>query len=284
MNRRDFLQSTSLALARLTLAKTGLSFAENPPSDGWRTFEVTTRAEVLKPAGTTTVWLPTALIQNTPFQRTTSNRFSADGGKAKMVESKQQNLGIVVATFPSGVRPVLILTSQVALKNYTIDLSNPGPARPLQPAELNYYLQPHKNIPTDGIVKAKATEITKGANTDIEKARAIYEWIVDNTFRDPKVRGCGRGDISVLLNTGYLGGKCADFTRVKSSSTRRIWDSCGEVRTGLQESGCVLRENHEGPALPGRSVLSAIRLGTRRSRRRAESSSGRATREPCVER
>jgi len=211
MNRRDFLQSTSLALARLTLAKTGLSFAENPPSDGWRTFEVTTRAEVLKPAGTTTVWLPTALIQNTPFQRTTSNRFSADGGKAKMVESKQQNLGIVVATFPSGVRPVLILTSQVALKNYTIDLSNPGPTRPLQPAELNYYLQPHKNIPTDGIVKAKATEITKGANTDIEKARAIYEWIVDNTFRDPKVRGCGRGDISVLLNTGYLGGKCADL-------------------------------------------------------------------------
>ena len=45
----------------------------------------------------------------------------------------------------------------------------------------------------------------------MEKAQAIYEWIVDNTFRDPKVRGCGRGDIRVMLETGYLGGKCADL-------------------------------------------------------------------------
>ena len=212
MNRRDFLRSTSLGFAGLTLSRAEVSFAQHPPADDWRTFEVTTRAEVLKPAGETKVWLPAALIQNAPFQKTVSNRFSADGGKARMVESKQPGLGIVVATFPSDVKPVLTLTSQVALKNYSVDLSKPGPARPLAPAELKYYLQPHKYIPTDGIVKTTATEITKGANTDVEKARAIYEWIVDNTFRDPKVRGCGRGDISVLLNTGYLGGKCADLS------------------------------------------------------------------------
>jgi transglutaminase-like putative cysteine protease len=212
MNRRDFLRSTSLTFAGLALAKAELSFAQqHPASDGWRTFEVTTRAEVLKPAGTTTVWLPAALIQNTPFQKTTSNRFSTDGGKARMVESKQPDLGIVVATFPSDVKPVLTLSSQVVLKNYSVDLSKPGPARPLPPAELKYYLQPHKNIPTDGIVKTTATEITKGAAKDVEKARAIYEWIVDNTFRDPKVRGCGRGDIHSMLETGYMGGKCADL-------------------------------------------------------------------------
>lgn len=26
----------------------------------------------------------------------------------------------------------------------------------------------------------------------------IYEWVVDNTLRDPKVRGCGRGDIRFI--------------------------------------------------------------------------------------
>ena len=211
MNRRHFLRSTSFGFAGLALSRAELSFAQQPPADGWRTFEVTTRAEVLKPAGETKVWLPAALIQNTPFQKTIFNRFSADGGKARMVESKQPDLGIVVATFPSDVKPVLTLTSRVALKNYSVDLSKPGPARPLPPAELKYYLEPHKNIPTDGIVKTTATRITKGANTDVDKARAIYEWTVDNTFRDPKVRGCGRGDISVLLDTGYLGGKCADL-------------------------------------------------------------------------
>ena len=47
--------------------------------------------------------------------------------------------------------------------------------------------------------------------TDFEKARAIYDWIVDNTFRDPKVRGCGVGDIRFMLESGNLGGKCADL-------------------------------------------------------------------------
>jgi len=61
------------------------------------------------------------------------------------------------------------------------------------------------------IVKATASEITKGAKTDVEKARAIYEWIVDNTFRNPKTRGCGVGDIRFMLESKDLGGKCADL-------------------------------------------------------------------------
>jgi transglutaminase-like putative cysteine protease len=60
-------------------------------------------------------------------------------------------------------------------------------------------------------VKATANQITSGAKTDVEKARAIYEWIVENTFRDPKIRGCGRGDIRFMLESRDLGGKCADL-------------------------------------------------------------------------
>src|SRR5205814_8309886 len=53
--------------------------------------------------------------------------------------------------------------------------------------------------------------IVKGETTEVGKARAIYEWIVDNTFRDPKVKGCGLGDIRTMLETRYFGGKCADL-------------------------------------------------------------------------
>ena len=211
MNRRDFLWSTGVAVAGLSLSKAQAVFADNTTADGWRTFEVTTRAEVLKPAGTTKIWLPAALIATTPFQKTTSNKFTADGGEARMIESQAAGLGIVAATFPPDVKPVLTLVSQVSLKNYSVDLSKPGPVRPLPSAQMGYFLQPHKNMPTDGIVKAKSAEITQSSKTDVEKARAIYEWIVDNTFRDPKVKGCGRGDIRVMLETGYLGGKCADL-------------------------------------------------------------------------
>ena len=77
--------------------------------------------------------------------------------------------------------------------------------------ELAHFLQPTKLAPTDGIVKSTATRITGGARTDVEKARAIYEWIVENTFRDPKARGCGVGDVKSMLESGSLGGKCADL-------------------------------------------------------------------------
>src|SRR5262249_51256079 len=73
------------------------------------------------------------------------------------------------------------------------------------------YLRATRMIPIDGIVRKTADAITKGAATDLDRARAIYEWIVDNTFRDPKVRGCGIGDIRFMLESGNLGGKCADL-------------------------------------------------------------------------
>jgi transglutaminase-like putative cysteine protease len=78
-------------------------------------------------------------------------------------------------------------------------------------AKLQYFLRPTKLLPTNGIVKATSDEITKAARTDVEKAKAIYEWVVENTFRDPKTRGCGVGDIRFMLETKDLGGKCADL-------------------------------------------------------------------------
>ena len=60
-------------------------------------------------------------------------------------------------------------------------------------------------------MKATATAIPKSPKTDLDKARAIYEWIVENTFRNPKTRGCGLGDIRFMLETKDLGGKCADL-------------------------------------------------------------------------
>ena len=35
--------------------------------------------------------------------------------------------------------------------------------------------------------------------------------MIDQCPRDPKVRGCGVGDIRPMLETGDLGGKCADI-------------------------------------------------------------------------
>jgi transglutaminase-like putative cysteine protease len=211
MNRRDFLRSASIVSASVVFPKTGKLFAKRADTATWRTFEITTRAEILKPSGPTRIWLPAALINTTPFQKTLANNFTADGGTTKLVEGGPDSLGVVVAEFPGGVRPVLTLTSRAATKDYAVDFSAPGNIAKADRAELAHFLRPTKLLPTDGIVKVKATEITSGAKTDVDKARAIYEWIVVNTFRNPKTRGCGNGDIRFMLESGDLGGKCADL-------------------------------------------------------------------------
>ena len=66
-------------------------------------------------------------------------------------------------------------------------------------------------MPTDGIVLATAEKITANASTDEQKVRALFDWVVVNTYREPKVRGCGVGDIKAMLETKNFGGKCADL-------------------------------------------------------------------------
>jgi len=204
------MRSTGAVCAGLAFTKSTPLWADTS-ANGWRTFEVLTRVEVLKPGGTTHIWLPAALIRDTPYQKTHSNHFAAEGGTANLTTDKQSILGIVSATYPANKKPVLTLTSRVSLRNYSVDLSAPTKAQRASNAELEYFLRPTKYVPTDGIVKETAEKATKGATADIDKARAIYEWVVENTFRDPKVRGCGRGDIRFMLESGDMGGKCADL-------------------------------------------------------------------------
>jgi transglutaminase-like putative cysteine protease len=211
MNRRDFLLSASAVSAGLAVSRAGRLFAADTPLDTWRTFDVTTHVEVLKSSGTTRIWVPTALHAQTPFQKTLANTFSAKGGTAKVLESISDGLGIISAEFPAGVKPILTVTSRIATRNVAVDLSEPGNAPKESSAALAPFLKPTKFLPTDGIVQSTTAEITRGAKTDIEKARVIYEWIVDNTFRNPKTRGCGVGDIRFMLESRDLGGKCADL-------------------------------------------------------------------------
>ena len=240
MKRRDFLRSAGVVSAAMAFPKTGRLFAQGTTPETWRTFDVTTSVQVLKPSGTTRIWIPAALVSPTPFQKTLSNTFKAEGGSAKLIESKRDSLGIIAAEFPAGVMPVLTLTSRITTKNFAVDLSAPGKAPEADAAELKYFLRATKLMPTDGIVKTTATEITKDSKTDVEKARAIYEWIVENTFRNPKTRGCGLGDIRFMLETQDLGGKCADLNALYVGLARAAGLPARDVygiRTAKSEMG-----------------------------------------------
>jgi transglutaminase-like putative cysteine protease len=212
MDRRNFLRLSGLASASImypTLAPPAFAQA---PGDKWRTFEVTTQVEVLKPAGVTRVWIPTPLTQDTSFHKTLGNEFKAEGGSSGIVAEGKYGAGMVWAEWPEGVKPVLTHTSRFSTRDFAVDLSKPGNAAAEDKSVLTKYTQATDLLPTDGIVKKTADEIVKGRKGNVEQARAIYEWIVDNTYRDPKTRGCGTGDIKFMLENNVLGGKCADLS------------------------------------------------------------------------
>ncbi len=80
------------------------------------------------------------------------------------------------------------------------------------PDDYTEYLAPTSIGPTDGAVKEMADKITAGKSTVLERAKAIYDWTVENMYRDPETRGCGKGDVCYLLIKP--GGKCTDISSV----------------------------------------------------------------------
>lgn len=70
-------------------------------------------------------------------------------------------------------------------------------------------LEPNELIPVDGIIAERAGIATAGAATQLEKARAIYNYVTDTMTYDKSGEGWGRGD-ALFACTAHTG-NCTDF-------------------------------------------------------------------------
>lgn len=95
------------------------------------------------------------------------------------------------------------------------------------PADYAEYLKATSLGPIDGDVKKLALRITDGRKTVLAKARAIYDWVCDNMYRDPDTVGCGRGDVCALLLRP--GGKCTDISSFYVALCRAVGVPAREV-------------------------------------------------------
>jgi transglutaminase-like putative cysteine protease len=244
MDRRSFLKAGSALPAGMAIAGVPRLAGANTAGSSWRAFEVVTRVQVLDAEGSTRVWLPAPLTRDTDYFKSLGSVWRVEGGTVTYVEEPKHLAGIVSANFDTTTQnPVLVMTSRFATRDRLVDLKTAPRLAPREDAaELKKSLQATELIPTDGIVRDTALKITKGQRTDVEKARVIYEWIVENTFRDPKVRGCGWGDIKGMLETGNLGGKCGDLNALFVGLARSVGVPARDiygVRVAKSEHGYV---------------------------------------------
>lgn len=177
-----------------------------PQSGDWRSFDLVTRVDLPTTTSATRVWVPLPSVQ-TDWQTPLGDAFTSNGA-ARIVADGQQGVRMVAAEFAAGTaHPHVEVTSRVRTQSRA-----PGAQRVREdPATLRAALRATRLIPTDGIVRATASKATRGARGDEAKVRAIYDWVVANAWREPTVNGCGEGDIKTMLETGNLGGKCADL-------------------------------------------------------------------------
>lgn len=214
--RRIFIQQiaaasavASLSCLKLAQAATPAERSFEPQAGTWRTFEVTTRVDIPKADGVTRVWLPVPSV-NSEWQRSLESGFSSNG-RTRMTDDERYGARMLYAEFAPGIaKPSVELTSRIQTQSRSVDWGTRNNVAE-DPATLAMWTAASDLLPTDGIVRKTAVAAVQGARTDVEKVHKIYDWIIANTFREPKVKGCGEGDIRTMLETGNLGGKCADL-------------------------------------------------------------------------
>ena len=221
MDRRSLLLSATIAPLIIAAGRSARLCADEKPADGWRRFEITT--EVALAEGLASLWLPLAQSARS-YQHSLSLAWQATADQTELADDPVYGAPVLRLNW---TKDADIRQARVVQIVETRDRD--GQPDPASPAERALFLEPTASMPTDGIVRRTAEQIIAGKEAPRERARAIYDWVADNAFRDPATRGCGLGNIATMLETGYLGGKCADISSLMVGLCRAVGIPAREV-------------------------------------------------------
>jgi transglutaminase-like putative cysteine protease len=216
IRRRELLASGAVVAACWSgLGRRSLAAVQFEPRPGaWRSFAVTTRIEIRNAgAGPCQAWIPVPQPAGFAWQRFERNEWEAGNASGiRTVRDPRYGADFLQVTWAENVAaPAFSVTSLFSTCDRYVDLAGAQHGLELPAAERARYLAATRLLPTGGVVGAVSGRITKEARTDLTKVRAIYDWVVENAYRDGNVRGCGSGDILEMLRSDDFGGKCADL-------------------------------------------------------------------------
>ncbi|MBU1365499.1 MAG: transglutaminase-like domain-containing protein [Gammaproteobacteria bacterium] len=194
--------------------------APEPPSE-WRTFEITTTVNLKNLSGPTKLWLPLPLNQDTLYQRTLGHSWSGNQANASMRRLPDGDLEVFYCDWPEGSDARLQLTTHVSTADRHFDVTKRTVA-PEREDILRRNLQASQLIPNDGLAFQLGERILGRIKDPVAQAKAIYDWVVDNTIYDPALPGCGTGDVRRQLIQGKYGGRSADINGLFVAICRAI--------------------------------------------------------------
>lgn len=189
------------------------------------------------------LWIPYPLSDRD--QLVTNVAISGDYAESAVYSDQKYSTPMLYAHWEKGATARKLVLSFAVTRKEVVRKDFPQDEAAWDPADYALYLAPTSLGPIDGVVKELADKIV-GNNTSVYgKARAIYDWICENMYRDPDTKGCGPGDVCSLLQTP--GGKCTDIHSVFVSLCRAAGVPAREIfgiRQGKKEVQDITKWQH----------------------------------------
>lgn len=194
--------------------------APEPPVD-WRIYEVTTSVTVKGASGQTRLWLPLPLNQDTLFQRTLGHSWDGNPKLSSMRRLPDGDLEVFHSEWADGNDARFQIRTLVTTADRHFDVARRTVA-PEREDILRRNLQSSQLIPNDGLAHQLGERIVGRIKDPVAQAKAIYDWVVDNTIYDTALPGCGGGNVNQQLIRGQYGGRSADINGLFVALCRAI--------------------------------------------------------------
>lgn len=218
MNRRTLLTAAVASLAgSFSVPRRAEAAGEEATAARWRHFEVTTRVTLLDSPGPAQLWLP--LAQTAATYQVAREPLWQGTGQTELAQDARYGAPVLRTAWDGSESAQ---TVEVVQRVATRDRGGPASTVPLSEAERRVWTAPTPSVPTSGLVRETAERIAAGRTEPRDQLRALYDWVVDTTWRDAAVPGCGTGDVEAMLRSGRFGGKCADINGLMVALARSI--------------------------------------------------------------
>lgn len=156
------------------------------------------------------LWIPYPLSDED--QIISNITISGDYAKSAVYSDRKYSTPMLFASWDTMAKSRKLVFSFDVVRKEVVKKDFPEQEEAWNAADFALYLAPTSLGPIDGAIQSLAVQIVGDKTTVYDKAKAIYDWICENMHRDPETRGCGPGDVCLLLDN--LGGKCTDIHSV----------------------------------------------------------------------
>lgn len=214
MKRRDFIKIMGSGPLLMPLTSFSvLAGSLQLDYQKWNSFRLSYQINLPANGKRARLWLPLPNSLDPDYQFTQGSNWSGNAKHARFDTVGTEKFPVFMADWQGdGERHVSVQTI-IKTSHRTVNLDNYHTSgQTAIQANVRSFLQPTRLIPVNGIVQDVAHSIIYDEKkATIDKARAIYDWLIDNCRHDVSVRGHGSGDVKFMLENSQLSGKCVDI-------------------------------------------------------------------------